>query len=42
MAKTDQLSVEIGTFGVVTMVDKYGIDWDDAGKALLVWQVGIK
>ena len=42
MAKTDLLSAEIGTFGAVTIVDKYGIAWDDAGKTLLVWQVGIK
>ncbi len=42
MAKTDQLSVEIGTFGAVTIVDKYGIEWDDAGNRVLVWQVYIK
>ena len=30
MAKTDLLNA-------VTTVDKYGIDWNDAGKTLLAW-----
>ncbi len=41
-AKTGELSVEIGSFGKVTMVDKYGLSFDTEGKPLLVWEVGIK
>jgi hypothetical protein len=41
-AKTSELSVAIGSFGKITMVDKYGIGYDKDGKFIPAWEVGIK